>query len=731
MKPLKIGYQADVLQETNVTGLEYTYSMRRFLLKAWFVIQILLTLSFADSQRFMLFPFTDEHPEIFNNWARYAITELCFAKINSVQSVDIWDPRVLFKIDSSAYLMNNDSILIQHQKRWKWDIAIGGSFQIQNDTIFVHAKVFRATGEQPNAKMEHLFTYPVEHIENLANLIVYKALSTTKVSLTKEDSVLIERKMFNSLDAFKTCAQGLGFEMHGLFDAAVTAYSRAVELDPECAYALVNLSDLYERNGNSDAAMNGFSRVADCRYKDEFTIARTANFMVDNLVPSQAVRYVDNMRSELEKTSLGKLAIGKSYIVQGEYQRGFATLTQALAMGQSDLEIQFSLGSAYLLAGEYKKAIDVFNELIKYSPDNLRYYSSLGAAYRNSGRLMESSMILESASKIDPMNTTILIDLAHTYYDLKWFERARQLLQKVIDLDPELDIAYVNLGVVYWFEGRKVEAQKSFERAALVPVSKRASWNNLGNIFSIEGNNRKAIRAYKKADKSGTKNVVVQHNLAMAYIKAGKFNKAIERYNELLRLAPERFDIRLQVAQLTEKAGRYSEAETHYRKMLEIYPYHREAIYKYVGVLERNKRIKEAIKPVELYLENFPTDKDMMVLLCDVYYKMGWYEVAIMKYNFIIRDFPDAGDGYVGVAKCMYDMIKQKNATNYDDAIYALKRASEHAPKNYLPDMLAGDIYFEYKNYNDLALEHYKTAMSRTTDEKIKKLIKSKIDKVR
>lgn len=715
----------------NAIGWQFLYPMRRFLLKAWFVLVVMLTHSFADSPRFMLFPFIDERPQIFNNWVRYALPELCFVKLHQVQSVDVWDPRVLFQIDSSAYMMDNDSVLIRHQKRWKWDIAVGGSFQIQNDTLYVQAKVLSATGSQSNMKTEQRLSYPVEHIETLANQLVYKVVSMANISLTKADSILIERKFFNSQDAFRTCAQGLGFEMHGLFDDAVTAYSRSVELDPECAYALVNLSNLYERNGNFDSAMKGFSGVAESKYKDELTVARAANFMVDNLVPLQAVRYVDNFKATLEKTAAGKLAIGKRYIVQGEYERGFAALTQALAMGQSDLGIQFTLGNAYLLAGEFKKAIDVFNELIKYHPDNLRYYSSLGAAYRNSGSLMESSMILESALKNDPLNTTILIDLAHTYFDLKWFERARQLLQKVIDIDPEIDVAHVNLGVVYWFEGKRDDARKSFERASLVPVSKRASWNNLGNIFSIEGNNRKAIRAYNKADKSGTKNVVVQHNLAIAYFKAGKYNKAIERYNELLRLAPERLDVRLQIAQLTEKTGRYDEAETHYRKMLEIYPYHREAIYQYVRVLERNKRINEAVKPVEYYLENYPTDKDMMIQLCDVYYKMGWYEVAIMKYNFIIRDFPDAADGYLGVAKCMYDMIKLKNASNYDDAIYALKQASEHAPDNYLPDMMAGDIYSEYKKYSELAAEHYNKAMSRTTDDKIKKMIRLKMANVR
>lgn len=705
--------------------------MIRFFLKISVLLLLFANHSYADNHRFVIFPFTDEKPATINSWAKYAVSELCFLKMHSLQEINVLEPLNLFLIDSTAYKMDNDSILERHQECWKWDVAVGGSFTVANDTLNLNVKVYWKTAKHENLKIEMRLADNTDNLESIAAALIFRILSAVKISITESDSAYIMKKNYDVPHAFKTCAQGMGFEMHGQNDAAVTAYSRAVELDHDCAYALCNLSNLYNKNGNFNAAMKGYSQVSGCKYRNNYTIAMAANFMVDKAVPSEALRFIDNQKSVLEKSADGMLAIGKGYLAQGEYHRATAILTQALAAGASDLEIQFTLGNAYLLSAEYQKAISMFNELVRFHPDNLRYYSSLGAAFRNSGSLMEAGMILESALRIDPDNVTILIDLAHTYFDLKWYQRSRQLLQKAIDIDPELEIAYVNLGVVYWFEGRKNDARKSFGRAAQVPLSKRASWNNLGNIFSIEGKNRKAIRAYRKADKAGKKNAVVQYNMAVSYMKSGRANKAIEHFNELLRLAPDRIDILLRVAELAGNEGHYSEALSYYRKILEIYPYHREAINNYVALLCKNGNVKDAVKPIELYLENFPTDKDMILLLCSVYYKMGWFEVAAMKYGSIIREFPDVNEGYRGIARCMYDMIIHKGAKNYDETIYALKQASEHSPADPEMDIHAGDLYLEYKHYKDLAIEHYERALAKTDSIKIKRMINDKIEKAR
>ncbi len=705
--------------------------MIKLWIKSSFFILGFIFITNSDNLRFAIFPFSDEKPSELNEWARYAIPQLCFIKLHSLSGINVWDPVALFQIDSVAPSMDDDSLLLLHKNRWQWDVLIGGAFHIDEDTLKIKTNVIWASGKQENLKMELKFNAKVNEFDSISTALVMKVLSVIKHGITKDDSITIKKRLFTTKNAFQTYALGLGYEMHSDFNSAVTAYNRAVEIDPDFAYAWCSLSNLYDKSGRYDSALKGFQQIQNCKYKDELTIAKAADYYIDRTAPAIGLKYVDDNKNYLDKTAEGQCAMGKGYLAQGEYQRAFALLTKAVASGPSNLDIQFTLGNAYLLAGEYRKASDIFNELIKNNPYYLRYYSSLGAAYRNSGRLMESSMILEAALKIDPNNTMIMIDLSNTYFKLKWYQKARQLIQHAIDLDPQLDIAYVNLGVVCWYEGLRVDAERNFDYASKIAVTQRASLNNLANLYILEDNYRKAIKLYKKANKSGKKNAVVQYNLAEAYLKTGQLKKAIYYLNEYLRLSPERIDILLQAALLAEKVNRLSDAESYYHKILELYPYHRLALSNYVKILAAKKRFQEAVKPVENYLDHFPTDKDMLVLQGRIYYDMGWYEVAIMKYNFITRDFPDAAEGYCGVAKCMYDLVRFKNASNYDQTIYALKQASEHDPDNPEPDLLAGTIYYDYKHYREFALEHFEKALSRSRNVKEQQIIRTKISIVK
>jgi len=44
-----------------------------------------------------------------------------------------------------------------------------------------------------------------------------------------------------------------------------------------------------------------------------------------------------------------------------------------------------------------------------------------------------------------------------------------------------------------------------------------------------------------------------------------------------------------------------------------------------------------------------------------------------------------------------------------------------------MPDMRIGDIYAEFKNYPELAVEHWKKALSRTDDSRTKKALERRI----
>jgi len=77
----------------------------------------------------------------------------------------------------------------------------------------------------------------------------------------------------------------------------------------------------------------------------------------------------------------------------------------------------------------------------------------------------------------------------------------------------------------------------------------------------------------------------------------------------------------------------------------------------------------------------------------------------------------------------MYDLVRYKNGRDYDKAIYYLKTASGLDPSNPEPEYIMGMIYMDYKNYGELAVDSWKSALTKATDGKMKKLLTDLIAK--
>ncbi|HON09229.1 MAG TPA: DUF2989 domain-containing protein [Chitinispirillaceae bacterium] len=690
-----------------------------------------LQLASAAQLSIAVFPFKNQTDLPLYDWIGSAFPEAFFNKMGQKSGLQIWDPLYLFQVDSTGYELDSDSLITAHRNRWGWDVLIGGNYLVRDDSVFLSSRIIWATGKDEPLKMDTRISAGLKDFHVYIPDLVLKCASLLKINLSGEDSSRVLARNKITAPAFQTYLAGYGFEMRKNFDAAMSAFSRAVEIEPEFGSAWCRMASLSMRTADFINAREWYRRAVKFSPHDPFIIADAANSLVDSDLLPEASQFVAQHRKNLEKTAAGLKAIGNFYLSQGETQRAVASLTKAVASAPSDLSVEFSLGRAYLAAGEYTMAVEFFNRLIKVRPEYLHYYSSLGAAYRNSGRLMESSMVLESALSIDPENPTIMVDLAHTYFKLTWFDRAAQLLQKAREANPKLNDILVNLGVVYYHLGKKEEARKLFMEASSNSSLSQSALNNAGNVFYLEKNPQKAIAAYRRAYKNGTKNTSVIYNLAGAYLLKGNLKKAYEYFDELLSYAPGRIDILLKQAVIAEKIRKYENAEQCYTKVLDLSPYHEEALNGLVRILLAQNRYQDAARHMEAYLEHLPGNKEMTARLAGIYRKLGWYEVAVMKYQFLIRDFPDYPEGYLGTGMCMYDLIVNKGAQNYEDAIYALKIASQKNPENPEPDHIIGDIYMRYRGFKDLAVEHWEKALARTVDKKLRKTIEGKISSAR
>jgi prepilin-type processing-associated H-X9-DG protein len=693
-----------------------------------FVLFIIIAqTAYSSRTSTVVFPLANETGNPLYNWISYGITETLTRKIMEMEKFQVWDPIFLFQADSSCGEINNDSALALHRSRWKWDVALGGSYTVSNDTLKAQFRLIWSTGKEEPLSVSIKHTGRVVDVLSFVTEVLFKIAQVIQYIPSPEDSAIIRRHVSCTMDAYRTFAAGYGFELTGDNNAALSSYLRAEELDNRWALPLLRQGMLYKKGNDFVQAGQAFERAFSLDPESQFVTAYYADFLVTCASPAVAFKFINNHRAILGKTPIGMKAMGEMYVTAGEFQRAIALLTKAVAQGPSDLDIELALGAAYSTSGDFTQAADIFNHLIQYRPYYVRYYASLGGAYRKAGRLMESTIVLESAEKIEPDNTMILVDLAHTYIRLGWYEKASQLLLRAREIAPRLGDVSTNLGVVYWYQGKKDVAADCFKEAARTATNRQAALNNLGNVLFMDGSVGKSIEAYHHADKAGRKNEVVLYNLATAYLAKKNLRKAAAYFDEVLRLLPEQIDVLSQQASIAMALKRNDAAEDYYRRIIELFPDHETALRGLTGLFFKQMRYKDAIQPIEDFLARQPLSREFMVLDALAYEKMKWYEVALMKYQMVIKEFPADSSGHLGAGNCMYLLIKEKGMQNYDDAILALKKASENAPHNPQPDLLIGCIYADYKGYHELALDHWKKALQRATDKRTRKLLKQRI----
>lgn len=697
-------------------------------IRTFFFIILLFTQSVSASKiSVAVFPLKNQSDPVLDEWIGSGFAETVSRTLKQFEGFRVWDPVFLFQTDSTGYELNSDSLVKIHRNRWAWDVAIGGSYKVVADTIQANLKVFWASGKEDPLMVEVEASELVSDYFTLCRKVIVRVLDAIQYKRTYEDGEALQREYKGDFNAYKTFAAGYGFEMQRRQNDALSAYARAEEIDSRCTVAPLRAAMLYRAGNDFAEARAAFERVMAKNPNDPDVVAAYADFQVEVEQTAVVARFVNSHRAMLESSAEGLKAMGEMYVAGGEYQRAIALLTKAVAFGPRDLEVEFSLGTAYLAAGDFSRAIDIFNHLIQFRPKYLRYYASLGGAYRRAGKIMESTLILESAEKMAPDNTTILIDLAHTYIMLGWYDKAGQLLLRAREISPLLGDININLGVVYWYQGKKDEAMKCFKQAAEVSTTRQSALNNMGTALFQGGSNKKAIKAFKQANGTGHKNETVLFNLAMACYAEHNLKKAARYFDRMLQLSPDRIDVLLIVSRISVSLKRYDDAERYFHKIIELIPDHETALQGLVDILVREKRYKEAVQPVEEFLERQPVNREFMILAANIYLKMGWHEVALMRFQAIIKEFPQDSSGYLGAGECMYVMIKTKGAQDFDNTISVLSQASDRAPRNPLPDMRIGDIYAEYKNYHELAVESWKKALNRAVDKRTKKQLELRI----
>src|SRR6478752_7418776 len=336
-------------------------------------------------------------------------------------------------------------------------------------------------------------------------------------SLTSERDREVLRSFARRIDPSDAGAHnnlGVLYYNKGLYEEAVSAFMRGLELDPKMQVAQRNLEIAYFNTGYYD------KRVAE--------LAERLRARPDDR----------DARWELGRTHalLGQTSDAVAERTNGDLDRALGYLERALSLDPSSSLVNFYIGEVLYNRGVNEGALAALRRAVELNPHNPDAYYLMGFVLGDMGR----------------------------------HEEAREVTRRAIQLNPTLSRAQANLAI----EQKNGDERGPFGSDARptqmeVHAEGQLAHFNLGLAFRQKGYYSEALREYAKALERGEDRPLVQQAMAEVHLLRREAKAAVELYDELVTQHADSPKLWNERGVALHQDGKFAEAEESYRRAIQ------------------------------------------------------------------------------------------------------------------------------------------------------------------
>jgi len=239
-------------------------------------------------------------------------------------------------------------------------------------------------------------------------------------------------KAINALRATDWFERGITLENASNVQEAMEAFDKAIELDPQAAWAYYNRGLAYGKVGDYRQAIRDFDKVIE-------------------LNPQAAWAYKDR---------------GAVYDKLGSYRVAIRDFDKAIELDPKVAWSYYNRGVAYMELGSYRVAIRDFDKAIELDPEAAWAYKNRGAIYDKLGSYRQAIKDYDRVIKLDPKDAGGYYNRGIAYGKLGDYQQAIRDFDKAIQLNPKVAWSYYNRGIAYGKVGNYRQAIEDFKIAA-------------------------------------------------------------------------------------------------------------------------------------------------------------------------------------------------------------------------------------------------------------------------
>jgi Flp pilus assembly protein TadD len=229
--------------------------------------------------------------------------------------------------------------------------------------------------------------------------------------------------------------------------------------------ALLYLADIAQRDGDTDAALAGYRRLADSSLALEAR-AKAASILLARSKRSEALLLMDDYVTDHPDTEFeARLSEARLLADHGDAEGGLTLLSTALEKHPKHPAIEYDRAVILERAGRVKESVEALERLLQERPEDPVLMNALGYTLADHNMdLSRADGLIHKALLLTPDSPAVLDSLGWVRYREGDAKGAVPQLEHAYSLEHDADIA-AHWGEVLWASGRHQDARRVWAAA--------------------------------------------------------------------------------------------------------------------------------------------------------------------------------------------------------------------------------------------------------------------------
>ncbi len=555
-----------------------------------------------------------------------------------------------------------------------------------------YANALSAAGRYDDAvqQFNYLVTQHDTRDQSLIGLAqaLYQAKRYTEALAVVEAVIKHEPK-----NAFAYRLMGLIYaEQHRLNDA-VTAFQKAIELNPQDVDAKLMLARAYAMNeATLPEAVAAYRQVLEAQPNNVDVQAELARIYSEANNHDEAIRQYQAILQQHPDNQKVRTDLVHALLKAKKYPEAVKECETLIKREPDNLDHRLLMGDVLVAAGRYLDAIDVYGEVLDRHANYLPAMVGLGWAHHRysraqaeraeklqqaiQGQLLgvidrihwlfirmsetyhynRAVTILTDAAEKHPDATEPHMRLAEVYAEQKAYKSSLDSYEQVLKRDPRAVEAYLGMSWVYNQMGFHQKSIDAIRRAAQIEPTNVEVLGGLGDAYAYQQDTVQAIEALEKAVMIKFADLDLHRRLANLYAQNRKYyDKSIRECQYILQQDKNDDATRRLLARVLSWSEKYDESVAVYNELLAKdeaahKPVDQDLYLEMMQVKIYSSSSDQVIVELRKKLEQKPDDLNTRLALARAYEVHNDLDLSEQEYRRVLQADPKNGHAHLGLA---------------------------------------------------------------------------------